>query len=293
MIIKEKSVKDIITKSNLPVCDYSVNPYTGCAHACKYCYACFMKRFTGHSEEWGEFIDVKYWDKINSPEKYKGKAFFIGSVTDPYQPCEEKYKRTRTLLEELKGCGAKLSIATKSDLVLRDLDLIKAFPDARVSFSINTLDEEFRVDMDNSVSIERKFEAMKKLHDSGIKTACFISPIFPGITNVKEIIKKAVDKCNLIWLENLNLRGTFKPRIMAYIKQKYPNLLPLYTEIYVKGDDSYWENLDNQLQEFAKEIGLEYKTNDDSFIKPFDSPPVIVNFFYHKKIKKSAQKRAK
>lgn len=59
IIEKEITVKDLVTKSNLPASDYVINPYVGCPHACKYCYACFMKRFTNHSEEWGSLIDVK------------------------------------------------------------------------------------------------------------------------------------------------------------------------------------------------------------------------------------------
>ena len=290
MKINEIQVKDVITKSNLPVCDYSVNPYTGCEHACKYCYACFMKRFTGHEEPWGEFIDVKYWQPIGNPEKYNGKELFIGSVTDPYQPIEEKYRRTRALLEELQGSGAILSIATKSDLILRDLDLIKTFPNARVSWSINTLDEQFKNDMDKAVSIERRLEAMRIFHENGIRTTCFISPIFPMITDVKAIVERAKNGCNLIWLENLNLRGTFKPTVMNYITEKYPHLLSLYQEIYNYGSNTYWETLNRELQAFAVEIGLEYKTNDDTFTKPFDAPPTMVNFFYHSKIKKSARK---
>lgn len=290
MIIKEIEVKNVITKSNLPVCEFSVNPYTGCTHACKYCYASFMKRFTNHPEPWGEFVDVKVWQPIKNPGKYNGKELFIGSVTDPYQPAEEKYGRTRALLEELRGSGAKLSIATKSDLILRDLDLIKTFPDARVSWSINTLDEAFKDDMDNAVSIERRLAAMKVFHDAGIRTTCFISPIFPGITDVKAIIKRAKCDCNLIWLENLNLRGTVKPAVVAYIKEKYPHLLPLYQDIYAGGNDAYWQMLDKELQIFAAEHELEYKTNNDTFEKPFDAPPVIVNYFYHSKIKKSVRK---
>ncbi len=291
MIVKEKQVKDVITKSNLPVSDYSVNPYTGCEHACKYCYACFMKRFTNHPEDWGEFIDVKFWQPIKNPDKYNGKELFIGSVTDPYQPIEEKYKRTRALLEELQGSKAILSIATKSDLVLRDLDLIKTFPNARVSWSINTLDEQFRSDMDKGVSIERRLAAMKIFHDAGVRTTCFISPIFPQITDVKAIVERAKKDCNIIWLENLNLRGAFKSTVMAYIRSKYPRLLPVYTDIYAKGNNAYWQSLDNALQSFAIEQGLEYKTNDDTFTRPFTAPPVMVNYFYHSKIKKSAQKR--
>ncbi|MCM1407809.1 MAG: radical SAM mobile pair protein B [Treponema brennaborense] len=291
MIVKNITVKSVITKSNLPVCDYSANPYTGCGHACKYCYACFMKRFTNHTEDWGAFLDVKNWDEIKNPEKYCGKEIFFASVTDPYQPAEEKYKRTRTLLQQLQGSGALLSIATKSDLILRDLDLIKTFPNARVSWSINTLDENFKNDMDRAVSIERRISAMKEFHKAGVRTTCFISPIFPKITDAKAIIKAAKDYCNLVWLENLNLRGSFKPVIMNYIAEKYPGLIPLYNSIYGRNDRTYWQELDSEMRAFCKAENLPYVVNDDSVKRPFGEPPVVVNYFYHSEIKKSARKQ--
>lgn len=285
-IINEIDVKSVLTKSNLPVCEYSVNPYVGCTHACKYCYASFMKRFTGHTESWGTFLDVKHWKAIKNPGKYKGKELFIGSVTDPYNPQEETYGRTRDLLEQLQGSGAKLSIATKSDLILRDLDLIKSFPDARVSWSINALDENFREDMDQAVSIERRLAAMKAFYLAGVRTTCFISPIFPGITDIKAIIRQARQQCNLIWLENLNLRGGYKTVIMDYIQGKYPQLYPLYHEIYDCKDRRYWIELDKEIKAFAIETGLNYVTNDDQLSRDFNAPPVIVNYFYHEQIKK-------
>mgnify|MGYP002508091484 CR=1 FL=1 len=101
-IIQEIEVKSVLSKSNLPVCEYSVNPYVGCPHACQYCYASFMKRFTNHPEPWGDFLDVKCWPKIKNPQKYAGKELFIGSVTDPYNPQEEIYGRTRDLLTQVK-----------------------------------------------------------------------------------------------------------------------------------------------------------------------------------------------
>lgn len=289
-IIQKIEVKSVLSKSNLPVCEYSVNPYVGCTHACQYCYASFMKRFTNHPEPWGDFLDVKYWPEIKNPQKYAGKELFIGSVTDPYNPQEEVYERTRALLTQLQGSGAKISIATKSDLILRDLELIKSFPNARVSWSINTLDEPSREDMDNAVSIQRRLAAMKAFHDAGVRTTCFISPIFPGITDVKAIIQRAKEQCNLIWLENLNLRGGYKTVIMDYIQRKHPDLLPLYQKIYTKNDCRYWELLDCELKAWAAEIGLDYVTNDDSMSRPFEAPPIIVNFFYHSEIKKSARK---
>lgn len=289
-IIKEIEVKSVLTKSNLPVGDYSINPYVGCTHACKYCYASFMKRFTNHSEEWGAFLDVKYWPEIKKPEKYVGKELFFGSVTDPYNPQEETYQRTRSLLEQLKGSGIKLSIQTKSDLVLRDIDIIKTFPDARVGFSINTLDEDFKNDMDRAVSIERRLTAMKKIHDEGIRTTCFISPIFPGITDVSAIINKVKNQCQLVWLENLNLRGCYKKVIMDYVRDKYPGLVPLYEEIYCQGSRLYWEALDHSIRDYTSKNGLEYVRNDDSMKKGFYDPPTVVNFFYHEQVKKSAKK---
>lgn len=289
-IVKQIETKGIITKTDIPVCDYAVNPYVGCTHGCKYCYASFMKRFTGHGEEWGTFLDVKYWPAIGKPEKYDGKELFFGTVTDPYNPQEETYCRTRALLEQLGGSGVKLSIQTKSDLVLRDIDIIKTFPDARVGFSINTLDESFKDDMDKAVSIERRLKAMKKLHDEGIRTTCFISPIFPGITDLPAIIDRVRTQCNLIWLENLNLRGSYKVVILDYIRNNYPQLTPLYEEIYTKGNGAYWQALDAGLREYAENAGLPYVSNDDSIRQPFSAPPVIVNYFYHEKIKKSAKK---
>lgn len=291
IIIKDVDAKGVLTKSNLPVSDYSVNPYVGCAHACKYCYASFMKRFTNHPEQWGAFVDVKHWPEIKNPQRYAGKELFIGSVTDPYQPVEETCGRTRALLEQMRGSGCKISIATKSDLILRDLDLIKTFPDARVSWSINTLDDTFRADMDDAVSIERRLSAMKAFHDAGMRTTCFISPIFPGVTDVSAIIRRVKSQCNLVWLENLNLRGSYKGVILDYIAEKHPDLVPLYQAIYQHSDRSYWAALDAEMRELTAAEGLLYVRDDDSIKRSFEAPPIVVNYFFHEEIIPSAKKK--
>ena len=90
--------KNVMTKSNAPLGGYAVNPYVGCTHGCKYCYASFMKRFTGHTEEWGTFLDVKEWPAIKDSKKYAGQKVIIGTVTDGYLPQEEIYGRTRKIL---------------------------------------------------------------------------------------------------------------------------------------------------------------------------------------------------
>ncbi len=289
--IKEIEVKSILTKTNLPVSDYAVNPYVGCTHACKYCYASFMKRFTNHPEPWGSFVDVKLWPEIKRPERYAGKEMFLSSVTDPYQPIEKKYGRTRAVLEQLAGSGCTVSISTKSDLILRDLDLIKSFPGAHVSWSINTLDEGFRRAMDRGASIERRLDAMRQFYEAGVQTTCFISPIFPGITDVVEIIERAKGQCNLVWLENLNLRGDYRPRILEWVHENHPELDSLYREIYAKKSRDYWTELDQEVRAYAERQGMTYLRDDgEQHRSDFGQPPVICNYFYHEEVRKSTRK---
>ncbi len=291
MFIQEKDVKSILSKSNLPIAGYTANPYVGCPHACKYCYADFMKRFTGHKEKWGTFLDVKYWKPIKNPQKYSGETVIVGSVTDGYNQCEEEFCRTRQLLEELKGSGINLIITTKSDLVCRDLDLIKTFKDPLVSWSINTLDEDFKGDMDDAPSIRDRIKAMKKFHKEGIRTTCFISPIFPEITDPIEIIEEISDFCDYIWLENLNLRGGYKKTILDYIDLKYPELMPLYKEIYTYKDMSYWKELDEEISDYAKKNDFMYIIDEEPFIKSPNENPIIINYFYHEKIRQSSKRK--
>ena len=145
--------------------------------------------------------------------------------------------------------------------------------------------------MDCAVSIDRRLTAMKKFHDAGVRTTCFISPIFPEITDVKAIIERAKNYCNLIWLENLNLRGDYKAYILDYIENKYPELAPLYHKIYRQKDNGYWKNLDKDLRDYTRSIGLDYVVDDDTMTRPFNSPPVVVNYFYHSQIKQSAKEK--
>lgn len=284
-IIREIDVQSVMTKSSLPVGGYSVNPYVGCPHACRYCYASFMKCFTGHTEAWGTFLDVKKWKPITNPHKYDGQRIVIGSVTDGYNPFEEFYGRTRLLLEQLRGTNAEIMICTKSDLVLRDLDLLKQFPKVTVSWSVNTLDENFRADMDHAVSIERRLAAMKQVYEAGIRTVCFVSPIFPGITDVPAIIERVKTFTDLIWLENLNLRGQFKTDIMTYIREKYPKKYPLYEAIYNRKEMGYWQALEQEIAAYAAQNQYPYRINDLPYGRAKQGKPVLVNYFYHEKIR--------
>ena len=287
ILIRNIETKNVMTKSNLPVGGYSVNPYVGCTHACKYCYASFMKRFTGHGEEGGTFLDVKDWGVIKNPQKYKGQRVVIGSVTDGYNPQKEEFENTRKLLFQLKDSGAEILICTKSDLVVRDIDLLKDMGHVTVSWSVNTLDEAFKDDMDKAVSIERRIRAMKEVYDAGIRTVCFVSPVFPGITDFEAIFERVKDQCDLFWLENLNLRGGFKKDIMDYIAGKHPELVPLYDKIYNKKDRSYFEMLEKKAADMADKYGCQFVDNKMPYGRAKKGHPVIVDYFYHEEIKGS------
>lgn len=132
---------------------------------------------------------------------------------------------------------------------------------------------------------------MKQVHDAGIRTTCFISPIFPGITDVFTIIEEIKDFCDYIWLENLNLRGTFKPTIINYIKEKHPELNDLYNKIYTKKDMSYWERLDKKVQEYANKNGFMYVIDEEPFLKNPTGKPIIINYFYHEKIRQLSKNK--
>ena len=287
ILIREVETKNIMTKSTLPVGGYSVNPYVGCTHGCKYCYASFMKRFTGHTEQWGTFLDVKRWPAIKNPWKYRGQRVVIGSVTDGYNPQEEQFGNTRRILEQLKGSGAEILICTKSDLVVRDLELLKTMGKVTVSWSINTLDEQFRADMDQAVSIERRLSAMKKVYDAGIRTVCFISPVFPGITDFEAIFERVRNQCDLVWLENLNLRGGFKKDIMDYIQEKYPDLVSLYDAIYNKKDRSYFQMLEQKAKRLAGNNHCPFVDNELPYGRAEQGHPVIVDYFYQEEVRGS------
>lgn len=259
VIEKIINIKDYITKSNLPASDYVINPYVGCSHACKYCYASFMKRFTGHEEEWGTFIDVKTCDKPLNINKIKNKEVFMSSVTDCYNPSEKEYLITRKILESLVNAECNLTISTKSSLILRDLDLLKQIKNLTVCLSINTVDEDFKNDMDNASSIENRISTLKELHENGIKTVVFMSPIFPYITDYKKIIEKTKEYTDEYWFENLNLRGPYKITIMNYINKKYPSLYKYYYEIYYKNNKEYWRELSKEIETFCINSNIKYK----------------------------------
>ena len=203
MKIKEIQAKNILSKSK--VYDWTINPYVGCQHGCIYCYAKFMKRFSGHKENWGEFVDVK----INAPEllnqeikkKKKGRVWVSG-VCDPYQPVEKKYELTKKCLEILQRNNWPVVIQTKSPLVLRDLELLKKFQKIEVGFTITTGDEKIKQIFEpRTSSIEKRVQALERLHQEGIKTYAMIAPLLP---KAESLVTKLKGKVDYVIIDKMN-----------------------------------------------------------------------------------------
>jgi len=262
MKIKEIQAKSIITKSNLPDSDLVINPYVGCMHGCIYCYARFMKRFTGHKEAWGKFVDVK----INAPDlidkemkKYKGEFITIGSVTDPYHPIEINYKLTRKILEKLLPYQPDFDILTKSDLVLRDIDLIKRFKHVIIGVSLSVLDKNLNKSLEPLASSpDRRIKALKELHKNGIKNALFISPMSPYLTNWKKIILKTKKFVDEYWFENLNLYPSVKKEIYDFLFKHKKELIKEYKKIEANKMD-YWKNVEREIIDFCEKEKVKYR----------------------------------
>ncbi len=203
MKTKEIHSKTILSSSQ--VYDYAINPYVGCQHACSYCYARFMKRFSGHKEPWGEFVDVK----INAPDlllkevkkKRRGDVWLSG-VCDPYQPLEKKYQLTRKCLELLIQNNWPVIIQTRSPLVLRDLDILNKTENLQAGLTITSANDEIRKIFEpQAPPIKDRLRAIEELHRHGIRTYVMIAPILP---EAEDLIRSLEGKVDYIIIDRMN-----------------------------------------------------------------------------------------
>lgn len=230
MIYRESTCKTALSKSSLPGIDYSLNPYTGCEHACIYCYAPSTLRYYG-IEPWGTFVTAK----TNIPvvlarELRKARPGVVGvsTVTDPYQPLEKKLRLTRSCLEVLQAKAFPVCIQTKSALVLRDLDILRDFKEINIGLTVTALSDEIATMLEPGASLPgERLRALKELSDAGIDTWAFIGPMIPGLLDRESVyslldeVKKAgaskviIDKLR----QKPGLRETISPVIDNYLKR--------------------------------------------------------------------------
>jgi DNA repair photolyase len=238
-LIKIKA-KEIFAKTKLPGCDWVINQYVGCEHSCLYCYAKFISRWRPPDYgRWGGWVEVK----VNASELVKGryvKGFiYMSSISDPYPSAERKLKLTRRILENLDK-RTKLAIQTKSDLVLRDLDIFKKFKNIEVGLTINSFaGKTKRIFEPFSPPNKRRIKALEILKQNKVKTFAFVSPIIPRLIDLKEIIQKTKQFADYYWFEFINTRGAGK-EFMEALKREYPESY----EVLINR---------NKFQEFIKE----------------------------------------
>jgi DNA repair photolyase len=196
MNVREIQSRTILSTSK--VYDYAVNPYVGCQHACSYCYARFMKRFSGHKEPWGGFVDVKVnaADRLQSEiVRRKRGEVWVSGVCDPYQPLEARYELTRKCLEILTRHDWPVIIQTRSPLVLRDMDVLRQTKYLEVGLTITTEDDEIRKLFEpHAPPIGARLETLDALHRSGIRTYAMIAPMLPGAEGLAEALAGKVDR---------------------------------------------------------------------------------------------------
>jgi len=195
MIVREIYARSILSKSR--VFDYTINPYIGCQHGCTYCYARFMKRFTGHKEPWGEFVDVK----INAPDllqreigKMPPGRVWVSGVCDPYQPLEKTYELTKKCLEILAQHDWPITIQTKSSLVLRDMNLLRGTDKIEVGLSVTTGDDGVRRLFEpGAPPIKERIKALDELHLASIRTFAMVAPMLPKAEGLATTLRRKVD----------------------------------------------------------------------------------------------------
>ena len=263
--VKEIEAKGILTKCGIPGIDWAVNPYIGCRFGCKYCYASFMGRFVGKKvADWGEYV----YPKINAPEllknevekklphKGKGKEIFLSSVTDPYQGLEAKYKLTRQCLSVLAdwGFAGTLSILTKSNLVTRDIDILKRFQKAVVGLTVTSADDGIsRYFEKYAPPVSERFEALKKLNRAGIKTYAFIGPLLPHFVADEAGLEKVFQKLaevgtKDIYVEHLNLSSYIRGRLMDEMKGTDKKIV---AKFYSSQSKAYREDLEKLVKKLV------------------------------------------
>lgn len=264
-VAREVAAKTVLNRSKLS--DYSLNCYTGCSHACVYCYARFMQRFHPHTEPWGGFVDVK----VNAVEVLVRQLrraapghVFVSSACDAYQPLERKYRLTRRCAETLMHYGFHVNLLTKSALALEDIPMYAAGKRARISVTITTPDEETaRIWEPGASSVAKRIEVVKAAKAAGLETSVMFGPLLPGLSDdeasLARLFALAKDAgVDHVWHDCLNPRPKVWESIIVLLRNRYPHLLPLYRSILFNeaARDAYIDALDKRIRAAASDAGM-------------------------------------
>ncbi len=209
----EMTCRSIVNRTRIPGNSYCLNPYVGCGHGCLYCYAPVVRRRSGDSD------DGKVRCKVNAADvllrqlmRLRPGKILMSTQTDPYQPAEEERELTRSLLLQLDRSPFPLTVLTKSDLVLRDLDVLARPRRASwdVGMSLLPVGERIRCALEpGAPPIERRIEALKTLHKKGVRTWAFLAPMFPATSKdeLLALLREIDGAVDHVLVDRLNYKG--------------------------------------------------------------------------------------
>ncbi len=230
---------------------WTINPYRGCTHACSYCFA--RRTHTYLDLDAGRDFEREIVVKVNLPEllraelkrpSWKRELVALGTNTDPYQWVESRYMMMPEILAALAAARTPVSVLTKSPLVMRDVELYermaKRLP-VSVNLSVPTLDEDaWRATEPHTPSPAARLDAVAELRRRGIESGVLIAPLMPGINDSPEQVRPIVERArragaSFLGGVALHLRGEVKDVFFAWLKEKRPDLLPAYEDLYAGG----------------------------------------------------------
>ena len=265
IIVRETVCKTILNRTSLG--DYSLNCYTGCDHACVYCYARFMQRFHAHEEPWGQFVDVK----VNAVEVLRRQLrrarpgeVFVSSACDGWQAIEGEWGLTGRCCELLLDYGFEVHVLTKSGLVSRDLERF-AGRNVRIGESVTTLDESLRVLWEpRAASVENRFRVLEQARRLSLKTAIMFGPLLPGISDDQDslhaMLQRAAEaRIDVVWMDALNPRPRVWPAVSQLLHDRFPDLLPAYRRMLFDpaARAEYLAQLGQRIQRAAERASLQ------------------------------------
>jgi DNA repair photolyase len=254
---------------------WTVNPYRGCTHSCHYCFARAFHSYLdlGIGDDFSSRIVVKtnvvevLRRELGSP-RWTGEAVAMGTATDPYQHCEGRYRLTRGVVEALADFENPMSMLTKSTMIVRDLDVFRRLGDVTevtVSMSVGTLDEAVRKVVEPGTPPGRKrLEILSRFAEAGIRTGVLVAPILPGLTDDDEHLEEVVAACVEAGVSYaapiaLHVRASIRDYVIPWIERTYPELVPLYRELYgprAYAPKAYQQDLTDRFTRIRERHGL-------------------------------------
>ena len=240
-----RSLLNRCTSARMPF-TWTINPYRGCEFACKYCYARYTHEFMEMRD--GVDFEQKIFIKQHAAELLRqelrhvkpGEEIAIGTATDPYQPAERRFEITRAILEEFsRHPGFQIGIVTKSNLVVRDADLLRAVGAHNkvfVNITITTLNTDLaRILEPRAPRPDLRLEAVRKLTEAGVPAGVICAPVLPGITDSPkdlEALVRAVANAGgkYIFANSLFLKPCSAAVFMPFLEKEFPQLVESYRE---------------------------------------------------------------